>query len=199
MADNLEWKQTHRVNKSVNTSIALIHYLLNSACSEHRAQIQILLSFTALDLLWQVSEWEPGFNIQDVNDFYWNCCKSKVCLCCQSDSMILRYIVIPIDLWWKSIMVLTFRARWTLLRLEIVRGTRTRGSWSNTDSQFPYIVNETALLTMACPNIRNVLPLQKSIPQSYRSPGNKPESRIHWGPSSFCGVWRGWWGQGMWI
>lgn len=70
MADNLECKQTHRVNKSVNTSIALIHYLLNSACSEHRAQTQILLSFTALDLLWQVSEWEPGFNIQDVNDLY---------------------------------------------------------------------------------------------------------------------------------
>lgn len=55
--------------------------------------------------------------------------------------------------------------------LEIVHGTLTRGSWSNTDSQLTYIVDKTAVLTTASPNVRNVLPLQKSIPQSHRSLG----------------------------
>lgn len=55
--------------------------------------------------------------------------------------------------------------------LEIVHGTLTRGFWSNTDSQLPYIVHKTAVLKTACPNVRNVLSLQKSIPQSYRSLG----------------------------
>lgn len=40
-ADNLECKQTHRVNKSVNTSTALIHCLLNSACNEQGPKLNI--------------------------------------------------------------------------------------------------------------------------------------------------------------
>lgn len=76
--------------------------------------------------------------------------------------------------------------------LEIVYATLTRGPGSNTDS-WPL------LCFVACPNIWNLPPLQKSIPQSYKSLGNKPGSRIHWEPSSLCGVWRGWRGQRRWV
>lgn len=118
----------------------------------------------------------------------------------------------PIDLWSKDIMILALGAGWTLTPadgeeggyaaflmllkdyrlLEIVRATLTRGPGSNTDSWPP-------LCLVACPNIWNLPPLQKSIPQSYKSLGNKPGSRIHWEPSSLCGVWRGWRGQRRWV
>lgn len=76
--------------------------------------------------------------------------------------------------------------------LEIVHATLSRGPGSNTDS-WPL------LYFVACPNIWNLPPLQKSIPQSYKSLGNKPGSRIHWESPSLCGVWRGWPGQRRWV
>lgn len=205
-ADNLECKQTHRVKESVNTSIALIHYLLNSAQGP-KLNISFIHRFALAGFRMGARLRQSAWKIMTFIDI------AVICILCL---LSLRNDAIPIDFWWSSTMILILRAGWTLPREEMkpywwwkwlhsfpcaLRGlqitgnslcTLTRGPGSNTDS-WPL------LCFVACPNIWNLPPLQKSIPQSHKSLGNKPGSRIHWEPSSLCGVWRGWRGQRRWV